>query len=163
MSSWTQKKRNSISTSNHVLFCLIHMNMIALYWREKLTFTTNGNKKIQCIKSTCGKSSRSWFSFSATRNSITKATEYITFGFFFSHFVFSPYRKVWVSLSASNTDFSVFFQSEKILTDNLGLRMVAQKASNVSAANRQYQTHRRKYCIFSPVMLWLFSGLEILV
>ena len=91
MSSWTQKKRNSISTSNHVLFCLIHINMIALYWRKKLTFTTNGNKKIQCIKSTCGKSSCIWFSFSATRNFITKATEYITFGFSF-HILFLPLR-----------------------------------------------------------------------
>ena len=40
---------------------------------------------------------------------------------------------------------------------------VAQKASDMSAADWQYQTHYKKYCIFSHVLLRLFSGLEILV
>ena len=31
------KKRNSISTSNYVLFCLSYINTIALYWQEKAT------------------------------------------------------------------------------------------------------------------------------
>ena len=42
-------------------------------------------------KSACGKSSSCQFSFSATRNAITKATEYVTFGFSFRILVlFSP-------------------------------------------------------------------------
>ena len=40
---------------------------------------------------------------------------------------------------------------------------LAQKASNMSAADWRYQTHVRKYDIFSPVLSRLFSGLEILV
>ena len=48
------------------------------------------------------------FSFSAARNAITHATEYVTFGFSFRISVFSPSRKVWMSLSESDTDFSVF-------------------------------------------------------
>ena len=58
-------------------------------------------------------------------------------------------------------------------TNYLGLRMallfihqlerVAQKASDVSAADWWYQTHVKKYKIFLCVLLWLFSGLEILV
>ena len=84
----TKKEKFHIYKQPCIIF-LIHINMIALYWRKKLTFTTNGNKKIQCIKSTCGKSSCIRFSFSATRNFITKATEYITFGFSF-HILFLP-------------------------------------------------------------------------
>ena len=38
---------------------------------------------------------------SAARNAVIKATEYVTFGFSF------PFRKVWTSLSESDTDFSV--------------------------------------------------------
>ena len=38
---------------------------------------------------------------SAARNAVIKATEYVTFGFSF------PFRKVWTSLSVSDTDFSV--------------------------------------------------------
>ena len=48
------------------------------------------------------------FSSLATRNAISKATEYVTFGFYFHILVFSPFRKVWTSLSVSDTDFSVF-------------------------------------------------------
>ena len=39
-------------------------------------------------KSAYGKSSSSRFSFSAARNAITKATEYVTFGFSFRILVF---------------------------------------------------------------------------
>ena len=48
------------------------------------------------------------FSSLATRNAISKGTEYVTFGFYFHVLVFSPFRKVWTSLSVSDTDFSVF-------------------------------------------------------
>ena len=34
------------------------------------------------------------FSSLATRNAISKATEYVTFGFYFHVLVFSPFRKV---------------------------------------------------------------------
>ena len=43
-------------------------------------------------KSTCGKSFSCRLSFSAARNAITKATEYVTFGFCFHIFVFSHYK-----------------------------------------------------------------------
>ena len=43
-----------------------------------------------------GKSSSSWFSFSATRNAIAKATEYVTFGFSFCILVLFP---LWESLN----------------------------------------------------------------
>ena len=42
-------------------------------------------------KSACGKSSSCWFSFSAARNAITKAAEYVTFGFNFPMLVFFPF------------------------------------------------------------------------
>ena len=38
-----------------------------------------------------------------------------------------------------------------------------QKASDMSAADWQYQTHMKKYSIFSRVLLGLFLGLEIFV
>ena len=39
----------------------------------------------------------------------------------------------------------------------------AQKARDVSAADWRYQTHMKKYDIFSRVLLRLFLGLKILV
>ena len=105
------EKRNSISTSNHVLFCY-HINTIALYWEEKPTSLINENgcnfqfTKFSFIdfvltkrrslsgklpKSASGKSSSCGFSFLAERNAIIKATEYATFGFSFSILVFFPF------------------------------------------------------------------------
>ena len=80
-------------------------------------------------------------------------------------------------MSVSDTDFLVFKQplSEKILTNNHGLRMVraspfihqpdrvARKASDVLAADWLYQRHVKKHRIFLRVLFGLFSGLEILV
>ena len=40
---------------------------------------------------------------------------------------------------------------------------VARRGSDVSAADWRYQTHVKKYNIFSPVLSQLFSALEILV
>ena len=40
---------------------------------------------------------------------------------------------------------------------------VVRKASDVSAADWRYQTHGKKYRIFSRVLLRLFLGLTILV
>ena len=43
---WVEhEKKNSISSSNHVLFCLLY-NPIALYWEEKTTSLMNKNKWI---------------------------------------------------------------------------------------------------------------------
>ena len=56
-------------------------------------------------KSARGKSSSCRFSFSAERNANTKAAEYFTFDFSFSILFSSPSRKVWASLSVSDTDF----------------------------------------------------------
>ena len=62
-------------------------------------------------KSAGGKSSSCQFSFSAERNTNTKATEYVTFGFSFWILWFSsPSRKVWTSLSISDTDFLKCFR-----------------------------------------------------
>ena len=44
-------------------------------------------------KSACGKSFNCRFSSLATRNAISKATEYVTFGFYFHILVFSPLEK----------------------------------------------------------------------
>ena len=46
--------------------------------------------------------------FSAVRNSITKAKEYVTFGFSFRVLVFFPSRKVLMSLPVNDTNVSVF-------------------------------------------------------
>ena len=50
----------------------------------------------------CCKSVSCWFSFSAERNAITEATEYIIFVFSFHILVF------WTSMPLSDTDFSLF-------------------------------------------------------
>ena len=39
-------KRNSISTSSYLLYCLSDINTIALYWEEKPTSLMNENKRI---------------------------------------------------------------------------------------------------------------------
>ena len=71
----------------------------------------NKNKNLSGTqpKSACGKSISRWLSFSAARNTITKATEYVTPGSTFFILVFFP-RKVWTSLSVNDTESSVFQQ-----------------------------------------------------
>ena len=73
-----------------------------------LVLTDRRNPSGTRLRSACGKSFSCRFSFSAARNAISKATEKVTFGFSFRIFVFSPSRKVWTSLSVSNTDFQCF-------------------------------------------------------
>ena len=89
--------------------------------------------------------------------------------------VFPPTRKVWTSLSVSDTDFLVFStpQHDKVPPNYLVLRIVtalpfihqpgrvAPKASDVSAADWLYQHTLEKNDIFSRVLLRLFSGPEI--
>ena len=60
-------------------------------------------------KSACGKSSSCRFSSSAAGNAITKAIEYITFGFPFRILVFSAFKDS-LNVTVSDTDFSVFKQ-----------------------------------------------------
>ena len=57
--------------------------------------------------SASGKSSGCRFSLSAERNANTKATEYVTFGFYLVYWFSSPSRRT--SLSVSDTDSFVFF------------------------------------------------------
>ena len=52
-------------------------------------------------KSVRGESSSCRSSFSAERNANTKATEYVTFGFFLVYWFSSPSREVWTSLSVN--------------------------------------------------------------
>ena len=93
------------------------------------------------------------------------------FRFFPSYFGFSTAStKLWKSMSVSDTDFLVFKQplSEKILTNNHGLRMVraspfihqpdrvARKASDVLAADWLYQRHVKKHRIFFTCIVWAF-------
>ena len=117
-----------------------------------------------------------WFSFSAPINSITKATEFVTFVFLSVFWFSSPSRKAWTPLSESDTDFSVFLaaiirkKSDKRPWIENGESFAvhwpdreARKASDVSATDWRYYTHVKKYNIFSSVLLRLFSGLEILV
>ena len=58
-------------------------------------------------KSACSKSSSSRFSFSAARNAITKATEYVPLGFSFRVLVFFPLQGS-LNVTISDTEFSVF-------------------------------------------------------
>ena len=73
-------------------------------WRHLLIWKNALNHDYK-KKSASGKSFSCRFSFPATRNANTKATEYVTFGFSFRVLVFSPFRKVWTALSVSDTDF----------------------------------------------------------
>ena len=73
-------------------------------------------------------------------------------------------------MSVSDTDFLVFKQplSEKILTNNHGLRMVraspfihqpdrvARKASDVLAADWLYQRHVKNIVFFFTCIVWAF-------
>ena len=70
-------------------------------------------------KSARGKSSSCRFSFSAERNANTKAAEYLTFDFSFSILFSSPSRKVWASLSVSDTDFFSRHNSRIFKTNSL--------------------------------------------
>ena len=86
-------------------------------------------------KSACGKYFSCRFSLSAAGNAITKATEYIISGFSFS----SPSRKVWMSLSISDTDFQCFIL--------LNPKKFWQKTFifiNLKAADWRYQTQEKK-------------------
>ena len=65
-------------------------------------------------KSASYKSSSCRFSFWAERNVNTKATEYVTFGFSFVYWFFFPSRKVWTSLSVSDTDFFLYRELWKL-------------------------------------------------
>ena len=127
-------------------------------------------------KLACGKASSCRFSSSAARNVITKATEYITFGFPFRILVFSAFKES-LNVAVSDTDFSVFkqLQSEHDPTNNLGLRMVmalrfvhqpdrvARKASDVSSADWGYLIHVKNILFFHVCCLRLSSGLKILL
>ena len=77
----------------------------------ELVLTDKRNLSGARPRSACGKSFSCRFSLSAARNVITKATEYAFSDFSFS----SPSRKVWTSLSVSDTDFQCFIslKSEK--------------------------------------------------
>ena len=129
---------------------------ILSYWlfpcRHKISTVTRP-------KSACGKYSSFRFSLLAARNVIIQDTEYLTFGF--SLFI--------LVISLSNVTF--FERCEKIVTNDLGLRLVtvlpfihqlewvARKVSNVSVADWQHQPHEKSYRIFSRVLLRLFLGL----
>ena len=70
----------------------------------ELVLTDKRNLSGARPRSACGKSFSCRFSLSAARNVITKVTEYAVSDFSFS----SPSRKVWTSLSVSDTDFQCF-------------------------------------------------------
>ena len=71
----------------------------------ELVLTDKRNLSGTRQKSACSKSFSCRFLLSAAKNVITKATEYVISGFSFS----SPSRKVWTSLSVSDTEISVFY------------------------------------------------------
>ena len=94
------------------------------------------------------------------------------FRFFFLYIGFSPSKKVWTSLSVSETDFfSVLDAIIRESSDKLPCAenregspfihqpdRVAPKASDVSAADWLYQHTWKKNDLFSRVWLRLFSG-----
>ena len=110
-----------------------------------------------------GKSSCCRFSFSAVRNPITKATDYVTLDFYFHILVVFPPLAMRIFRCFSSHD-----SRPKISTNDLRLRMTKvfpewqEKASDASAADWRYQTHV-KLSYFSRVLIRLFSGLKILV
>ena len=118
-----------------------------------------------------GKSSSCRFSFSAERNANAKATEYVTFDFS------SPFRKVWTSLSISDTDFFLClavrirdsFDKQLVLRIVKALLFIHQldraapKASDVAAADWLYQDTWKNTMFFSRVLVRLFSGPDILL
>ena len=81
-------KMKTCGLHNHykIINGLIFNMRILSYWNCTDKRNLSGTRP----KSACGKSSSCWFSFSAGRNSITKATEYVTFGFSFRILVFFP-------------------------------------------------------------------------
>ena len=131
-----------------------------------LVFTDRGNISDTWPKSACGQSSSCRFSFSAARNSITKATEYLSV--FFLYFGFLAFC---LGKFESDTDFSGFESqySKKISRNYLGLRMVKaspfihqpdrveRKANDVSAAVWRYQKHVKKIWYFFHMCCYGFS------
>ena len=121
-------------------------------------------------KSASGKSSSCRFSFSAERNANTKATEDVTSSFLLVYWFSYPCRKVWTSLSVSNTyffsvlDAIIWESSDKQLLLRIVRALpfihqpdrVAPKASDVSAADWLYQ-HTWKNTIFFHVCCYGFS------
>ena len=103
-----------------------------------------------------------------SQKSITKATEYVTFGFSSRILVFFPFQE---SLNVTVCKRHGFFILLAAIIENkndLGLRVdqpdrEARKERDVSTADRRYQTLVKKHRIFSRLLLQLFSGLEILV
>ena len=85
------------------------------------------------------------FQSQAERNTNTKATEYVTFGFYFSILVFRQF----------------VLRIVKALPFIHQPNRVTPKASDVSGADWLYQHMWKKYDIFSSVLLRLFSGPEI--
>ena len=115
-------------------------------------------------KSSSDKSSSCRFSFSAERNANTKATEDVTSSFLLVYWFSYPCRKVWTSLSVSNTyffsvlDAIIWESSDKQLLLRIVRALpfihqpdrVAPKASDVSAADLLYQytwKNTRKYSL----------------
>ena len=111
-------------------------------------------------KSASGKSSSCRFSFSAERNANTKATEYVTFGFSFVYWFFFPSRKVWTSLSVSDTDFFCIENCESFAIHSSPWPSGAKGEWRVSSW-LAISTQVKKYDIFSRVLLRLFLGPEI--
>ena len=120
-------------------------------------------------KSACGKSSSCWFSFSAEGNAITKATEYVTFGFSFRILVFLSFLgkfdrhclkviRILRIFSGHNPTNDLELITVKALPFIHQPDRVARKASDARAADWRYQTHVKKYRIFSRVFTALFRA-----
>ena len=105
--------------------------VLNFYW----SFQVHGENRLT------GKSSCYRFSFSAVRNFISKATDYVTFDFFFRILVVFPPLAMRIFQFFSNHD-----PRRKISTNYLRLRMTKvftewhEEASDVSAADWRYQT-----------------------
>ena len=122
------EKRSSISTSNHVLFCLSYKHNLLTNENKRIDnprikivkikmknalkhcknkhernfqykkfsvtdFVVNDRRNLSGtqLKSACGRPPNCRFSFSATRNANTKATEHVTFAFSLRNLVFFPF------------------------------------------------------------------------
>ena len=153
---WSTTKTNRRRNSQHTKFSVIDLLRIE-----------RGNLSDTRPKSPCGKSSSCRF---RRENAITKATEYVTFGFSFRIFFerhclkairifqcFGSHNPKW------NPTNHLVLRIVKALLFIHQSDQVARKASDELAADLLQQTYVKKYNIFSHVLVRLFAGLKILV
>ena len=177
------KKRNSISTGSYVLFCLSYQHN-SKQWQEKPTSLMEKIKEstiAQCVGAKAeDEKMRRIMITKATMSMISWLTKFslidlINFSFPTKVFQVNGKNRPVANLSVVdfhsqpretpsptllNTNYLILRNMKALLFIHQPDR-VARKASDVSGADWRYQTHAKRYRIFSRVLLRLFSGPEI--